>query len=265
MKSYTYQYGFSAMHREVMYDQDGRHQKAKKTLAVLTDFITTTGRDPANLSLLDIGCSTGHMTQVYGSIFGKVVGIDIDEPAVRHAEQNNNLDNVDFSVSDSMALDFEDDVFDCVTCTQIYEHVPDANRLLSEIYRVLKPGGVCYFAAGNRVKFIEPHYGLPFLSIPPKSIGHLYLRLTGKAKFYYETHLSYWGLRKLVSQFSIFDYTAKVISDPIKYHATELVRDDSLKQMVSLAILKVAYWLCPTYIWILRKPSDKEVGATLHS
>ena len=260
MKRYTYQHGFSAMHREVMYDQGGRYQKARKTLAVLIDFIATTGHDPANLSLLDIGCSTGHMTQVYGSVFGKVVGIDIDESAVRHAEQNNDLDNVIFSVSDSMSLGFEDDVFDCVTCTQIYEHVPDADRLMSEIYRVLKPGGVCYFAAGNRVKFMEPHYGLPLLSIPPKRIGHLYVRLAGKAELYYETHLSYWGLRKLVSQFSIFDYTAKVIADPVKYHATEIVRTDSLKQMVALAILKVAYWLCPTYIWILRKPVPRGDG-----
>ena len=128
MKDYTYQHGFSALHREDMYDQGGRYQKARKTLAVLTDFIATTDNDPANLSLLDIGCSTGHMTQVYGSVFGKVVGMDIDEPAVRYAEQINDLDNVIFSVSDSMALGFEDNVFDCVTCTQIYEHVPDANR-----------------------------------------------------------------------------------------------------------------------------------------
>jgi len=265
MNSYTYQYGFSEMHQEVMYDQDGRHQKAKKTLAVLSDFIVTTGHDPANLSLLDIGCSTGHMTQVYGSAFGKVVGIDIDVSAVQHAQQNNDLDNITFSVSDSMALGFEDDAFDCVTCTQIYEHVPDSKQLMSEIYRILKPGGICYFAAGNRVKFMEPHYGLPLLSIPPKSIGHLYVRLAGKADHYYETHLSYWGLRKLVSQFSIFDYTAKVIADPVKFHATELVRADSLKQTISLAILKVAYWLCPTYIWILRKPAQEEKGNTLHS
>lgn len=254
MKGYTYQYGFSTMHREGMYDRDLRDQKARKTLAVLTDIMVTLGNDPAKLSLLDIGCSTGHMTHIYGSGFGKVVGVDIDEPAVRYAEQNNDLDNVSFSVSDSMALGFEDDVFDCVTCTQIYEHVPDADRLISEIYRVLKPGGVCYFAAGNRIRLIEPHYRLPLLSVPPKRIGNLYLRLAGHANHYYETHLSYWGLRKLVSQFSILDYTAKVIADPVKYHATEIVRAGSLKQMVALTILKVAYWLCPTYIWILRKP-----------
>ena len=33
-----------------------------------------------------------------------------------------------------------------------------------------------------------------------------------------------------------------------------MLRSGSLKQKLALAVLKAAYWLCPTYIWILRKP-----------
>ena len=69
--------------------------------------------------------------------------------------------------------------------------------MMEEIRRVLTPGGVCYFAAGNRLTLMEPHYHLPLLSILPKTIGHIYVRLAGKANSYYETHLIIWGLRRL--------------------------------------------------------------------
>lgn len=245
-----------------MYDAERRAQKARKTLSVLKDYLAAAKRNPAQLTLLDIGCSTGFMTRLYGQAFERVVGVDIDNGAIRHARSHNGGGNVEFLVGDSMSLDFKDGSFDCATCTQIYEHVPDSRRLMEEIYRVLKPGGCCYFAAGNRLRVIEPHYRLPFLSVMPKSLGHLYVKLAGKADSYYETHRSLWGLRKLVGRFEIYDYTAKILSDPVKYHATEMVRPGSLKQRLALLVLSVAYWLCPTYVWVLRKPERGQQGTS---
>lgn len=74
---------------------------------------------------------------------------------------------------------------------------------MDEIYRVLRPGGVCFLAAGNRFVFMEAHYHLPFLSVIPKWMAHKYINLFKKADYYYETHLTYWGLKKLVSKFDI--------------------------------------------------------------
>ncbi len=52
--------------------------------------------------------------------------------------------------------------FDVVTCTHIYEHVPDAQRMMDEIYRVLGTGRrLCYFAAENRIRLWDGHYDLP--------------------------------------------------------------------------------------------------------
>jgi ubiquinone/menaquinone biosynthesis C-methylase UbiE len=154
-----------------------------------------------------------------------------------------------------MSLDFPDNSFDVVICSQIYEHVPDAGQMMEQIFRVLKPEGVCYFAAGNRLSIEEHHYNLPFLSVIPRPLGHLYLRLTGKGKYYYEKHLSYWGLKWLVKQFEIIDYTTKVINDPEKFDVAYMLEPDSTKQKVSQFIVKRLYWLCPGYIWLLKKPA----------
>jgi ubiquinone/menaquinone biosynthesis C-methylase UbiE len=205
------------------------------------------------LSLLDVGSSTGYITNIIRKYFVKTVGIDIDEQGVIFSQKNFSNPNLTFLNQDSMNIQLPDQSFDVVNCTQIYEHVPDSKRLMSEIYRVLKPGGICFFAAGNRICFIEPHYKLPFLSIFPKFIAHKYVKLFKKADFYYETHLTYWGLKQLVHDFQIFDYTLKIIADPVKYNATEMIKDGSPMQKIYLLILKMVYWLSPTYIWVLKK------------
>jgi SAM-dependent methyltransferase len=136
----------------------------------------------------------------------------------------------------------------------VYEHVPDATRLLSEIYRVLRPGGVCFFSAGNRLALIEPHYRLPLLSVVPKFVAHWYLRLLHRGDYYYEKHLTYWGLKKLVSQFELRDYTSRVTDDPVRFDATDVLLPGSAKQKIAQVLLSIAYWACPTYLWILKKP-----------
>jgi ubiquinone/menaquinone biosynthesis C-methylase UbiE len=253
VRKYQYQYGFSDIHESTLYNSENRQQKAKKMMAVINDYLNSLGKKSENLSLLDIGCSTGYMTKLYGDFFERVTGIDIDEKAINHAQEKNSNANVAFQVGDSMNLKFSDNSFDVVTCTHIYEHVPDANQLMAEIYRILKPGGFCYFAAGNRIKFMEAHYQLPLLSIIPKWLANYYIRWAGKANYYYENHLSLWELKKLVEKFEIIDYTYNIVQQPEKFFASEMLDSHSIKQEISLLILKFFYWACPTYIWILKK------------
>ena len=147
------------------------------------------------------------------------------------------------------------DTFDVIVCTHIYEHVPDAQTMVKEIYRVLKPEGICYFAAGNRISLMEPHYKLPFLSIIPKPLAHQYMQLAGRGKYYHEEHLTLPGLQKLVSSFIVHDYTKKIIADPEKFHADYMLTPESSKYKIAKLIINYAYWRCPTYIWILKKPN----------
>jgi 2-polyprenyl-3-methyl-5-hydroxy-6-metoxy-1,4-benzoquinol methylase len=248
-----YQFGFSTIHADEMYDEEKRNIKAGKALSVLNDFLSTEGKDPATLDLLDVGCSTGFMTKSYAQRFREVTGIDIDKDAVFFAGTHNRAANIRYVVSDCLHTGFDSESFDVISCTQIYEHVPDATQLMNEIGRLLRADGICYFAAGNRLNLIEGHYGLPLLSIMPKSLGHIYLRIVGKGTYYYEKHLTLMGLKRLVSNFKIFDYTKKIIEEPAYYSATDMLIPGSIKHRIALAAVRVAYFLCPTYIWILKK------------
>ena len=128
------------------------------------------------------------------------------------------------------------------------------NSLMDEIYRLLKPGGICYFAAGNRFQIIEPHYRLPFLSYLPKKLSNIYIRLFTNEKYYYENHKSLRNLKKLVKKFQTIDYSLEVLKYPSKYSANEMLKEKSIKYYVVNIIANICYFLIPTYIWILKKP-----------
>lgn len=245
-----YQYDFSSAF-PAMRDTLGRERKARTMVAVLAHFL---GGGLGALRLLNVGGSMGIIDNVLAEHFGTVVGVDIDAAAIEHAQRAYRRDNLAFQVGDAMALNFADNAFDVVVCSHVYEHVPDSRRMMVEILRVLKPGAVCYFAAANRLVWREPHYGLPLLSVLPRSLAHGYMRLAGKGRYYHELHLTYWGLRKLVERFQLHDYTRRILSDPEAFGAAYMLKRGSPKARLATAIARHAYWLLPSYIWLLRKP-----------
>lgn len=248
-----YQCHFSQIFPAAVYSVEERERKARTILAVLRDFFKA---DLKTLKLLDIGSSTGIIAHYLSNSFGKVVGIDVDQSAITFARQNFKKDNLEFALIDATDLAFLDHSFDVLICAHIYEHVPDARRLMDEIYRVLKPGGVCYFAACNRLSIREPHYHLPFLSMLPKRLSHLYLRLTGKGKFYHENLLTYKKIRRLVKRFLVIDYTRRIVESPQLFYAGYMIQEGTFKFTLASFILRYAYGFCPSYIWLLVKSDD---------
>ena len=233
-----------------VFNQEGRTRKAITTLAVLKQVIR---KAPEQASVLVVGGSSGIVDHYLAKHFALVVGLDIDASAIRFAHEHHQHPSLAFLISDAQFLPFADRQFDAVVCSHVYEHVPDAERLMQEIFRVLVPGGCCYFAAGNRLNIMEPHYRLPFLSIIPRGLAHWYMRLAGKGTHYYEKHLSYWGLKRLVSQFALEDYSCRLINDPAHYSVGYLVKPGSMKQKLAGVLCRYAAWLMPGYIWVLRK------------
>ena len=234
-----------------MFEIEGRIQKAKKVINVVSDF--TGGMDDKNL--LDIGCSTGIMTKYYSKYFKEIDGIDIDEEGIAFAKENNSSKNITYTITPIEEFKSEKK-YDVITCSHIYEHVPDSKKLFEKIYSLLKPGGICYFAAGNRYQIYEPHYGLYFLSYFPKKISNIYLKLTKKGDYYYENHLSLFKLKNLVNKLKVHDYTIEIISNPSKYSANEMLDEKSLSYKIIKVVSGYLYFFIPTYIWILEKPLE---------
>lgn len=245
-----YQNDYSKDHPE-LFDPSSREQKAQKILAVLADHL---GKDRlGKLTALDVGCSGGIITHYLSPHFATTTGVDIDAGAIAFANERFGSDRLRFQESDGLGLGFPSESFDVVVCSQVYEHVPDAEVLMREIHRVLRPGGVCYFSAGNRLALMEPHYHLPFLSIVPKPVAHQYLKLLGRGDHYYETHRTLWGLKRLTARFRVVDYTERVLREPSRFRMEDVIREGSaVHRLVPLA-LGALYFLCPNYIWVLVK------------
>ena len=250
IKERAYQTNYSDLHPDVQYNNISREMKGKKIVAVLNDFCD---KELNTLSLCEIGCSTGIQTNYISKYFKYTIGVDIDSKAISYAKSIFSNNKLEYIEADSMNLPFQDGSFDIVVCTHVYEHVPDPHKLISEIYRVLKNDGICYFAAGNRIQIIEPHYKLIFLSILPRKIANKYIHLFNKGNYYYERLLTLPSLRRLVRQFEIVDYTKLIIDDPKKYFAEDVLKEKSLFHFVVKQLSSPLYFFLTDYIWILRK------------
>lgn len=222
---------------------------------VLEDYLN---KPLADSALLNVGGSAGIIDEYLARYCKSVIGIDIDKKAIAYAQEQFSAPNLAFEVGDAMQLQYPDESFDIVISSHVYEHVPDADKMMDELYRVLKPGGVCYFAAGNRLMWNEPHYNLKLLSVIPRPFAHFYIRLAGKADYYYEQHRTYWGLKKLVRQFQRTDYTRQIIAHPQKFGAEYMLKPNTRKTALAGFMAQYLFWLVPGYIWILEKPAARQ-------
>lgn len=95
-------------------------------------------------ALLDVGAGVGHTAIAFSPFVKQCTGIDVTEEMVKTAAlyaKEKNACNVTFLQGDAEKLDFPDASFDIVTCRFAAHHFPDISRAMSEIARVLKPGG----------------------------------------------------------------------------------------------------------------------------
>jgi ubiquinone/menaquinone biosynthesis C-methylase UbiE len=88
---------------------------------------------------LDLGCGDGRLTSVLQA--GRVVAADVSSVAVARARRRLADRAEVVEIEPDSPLPFNDSRFDLVLCTETLEHVRDIQTLLSEVRRVLEPGG----------------------------------------------------------------------------------------------------------------------------
>jgi len=106
-------------------------------------------------SILDLGCGEGYGTSILSTYFVNVIGLEVEENAVKHAIEQYQSNNCCFRVYDGRIVPFENESFDGVTSFQVIEHVKDYVGYVREAWRVLKPGGLLILTTPNRELRLE--------------------------------------------------------------------------------------------------------------
>lgn len=104
-------------------------------------------------SVIDVGAGGGILTEGLAQAGATVTGIDLSEKALKVAKLH--------ALESNLAIDYElisaedkaqkcPETFDCVTCMEMLEHVPDPQSTVMACAKLAKPGGTVIFSTLNR-------------------------------------------------------------------------------------------------------------------
>jgi ubiquinone/menaquinone biosynthesis C-methylase UbiE len=104
-------------------------------------------------SILDVGCGSGRSTSKIAEQFpgARCVGIDISNSAIEHARTEFSRTNLSFEVQDVSSLDYPKEDFMVCCALDCFEHVPALRTAISEVIRVLEPGGYLIIKGPNHL------------------------------------------------------------------------------------------------------------------
>jgi len=206
----------------ILYDKDQRYQKAAKVIAVCRDYAD---KPLSELVALDLGASTSIMTDYFAQHFKQVVCIRARMPPMPTTS---------------------------CTCVPMApaRHWPTVRSMSSSAIRCMnmsrinrgwlsKSNGCSHLTVSAML--IEGHYFLPCLSWMPMWMSHLYLKMMGRKVKYDVYLLSLRRLRKLLKNFEMIDYTERLIRDPERFAATDVIRPRSWLARLPRRMFRLIY------------------------
>ncbi|MCF4102064.1 methyltransferase domain-containing protein [Gillisia sp. M10.2A] len=110
-------------------------------------------------SMLDVGCGQGHWTRILAPYLAPASEITAVDNDIQWFSESTDLStyfsttghNFNLLKGDAQNLPFPDDSFDLVTCQTVLIHVPNPQKAISEMKRVLKPGGILLCVEPNNI------------------------------------------------------------------------------------------------------------------
>jgi 2-polyprenyl-3-methyl-5-hydroxy-6-metoxy-1,4-benzoquinol methylase len=93
-------------------------------------------------SVLDVGCGEGVLTSQWAARLrdGRVVGIDLEDPALQAEWARRSAPNLEYRVMKAERLPVVDGEFELAAAIEVLEHVPDPEHTVAEMARVARGG-----------------------------------------------------------------------------------------------------------------------------
>ncbi len=130
--------------------------------------------------VLDLGCGGGEFTAALAQAGAMPVGVEVADAAIKRASARHpGLEFRRARIGEPLPL--QDNSFAVVWASEVIEHVADTARWLSEVRRVLEPGGRVLLSTPSHSRLQVALFGIERFSEPLGDHLHLYTRrsLTG--------------------------------------------------------------------------------------
>lgn len=135
------------------------HDKYSTNKMGFGNWIVSNYRISEGMKVLELGCGTGDMWKNRESLIracSKLILSDFSEGMVETAKNNiGSFGNMEYKVIDIQEIPYENETFDIVIANMMLYHVPDIDKGLSEVRRVLKRDGCFYCATYGEHGIVE--------------------------------------------------------------------------------------------------------------
>ena len=116
----------------------------------------------AGKTALDIASGEGYGSAMLARTAHKVIGVDISQEAVSHAQAKYIAKNLEFRLGSCSKIPLDDASVDVVVSFETIEHHNEHEAMMKEIKRVLRPGGVLVISSPDKLEYSEkPGYSNP--------------------------------------------------------------------------------------------------------
>jgi ubiquinone/menaquinone biosynthesis C-methylase UbiE len=132
--------------------------KIKKRRYVLEPFILDIAQfqNYTGKKVLEIGCGIGMDGIEFAKIGAEYTGVDLSDQSIALCKKHFEIFNTTGNIinTDAENLPFEDNTFDLVYSWGVLHHIPDMQKSINEVYRVLKPGGEIKIMIYNKYSLV---------------------------------------------------------------------------------------------------------------